>query len=190
MWFDRLATDVYPGRMNQKVDDVQFVTAWMKCATVAEVSHHTGLTPNSVRSRACQLRKKGVKLPPKARQRKPVDVAQLNDLVQQFKSASAGESGDTDQSASAIEQHKKSEPTVAGDSASDAHSDTDEFGFSGSNDGLGPDDVQSPVRTPESHDQPRRPGLFDFLHSLKSAPSGIKSGDSAENLGGDVTDRP
>ncbi len=84
MRLDRWAAVVYPGYMNKKVDDAEFVAWWMECETIADVAKNTGLTANSVTSRAYQLRKKGVKLPYKPRKQTPTDVETLNSLIEQF----------------------------------------------------------------------------------------------------------
>ena len=62
------------------ITDAEFVTAWAKSNSLAEVAEKTGLAKQSVLTRGTRLRKAGVKLPRFAR-RKSVDVEGLNSLL-------------------------------------------------------------------------------------------------------------
>lgn len=64
-----------------RVPDSDFVKAYVACTNYDDLARLTGLTKNSVASRANKLRKAGVKLAKYARAPKETDVAGLNALL-------------------------------------------------------------------------------------------------------------
>lgn len=59
-----------------------FVLAWMKHDSYAELAEATGLSVSGVGARAKTLRKLGVPLPPKRGIRESVDVKHLTSLIE------------------------------------------------------------------------------------------------------------
>ena len=64
-----------------RVSDKDFVGAWLRCHSHAEVAEAVGLAPASVLARAKRLREAGVELPAYERVRKGIDVSALNSLI-------------------------------------------------------------------------------------------------------------
>ncbi len=63
----------------------EFVRLWQSCSSVKEVAEKSGVTYNSVTSRASHLRKKGVKLKIMAHTGRPkqkIEVDKLNAIIE------------------------------------------------------------------------------------------------------------
>jgi transposase len=73
-------------KMNEKkkrviVSDASYVNVYVASKSIEEVARKLGLAESSVQSRACKLRKAGVKLPLFERKKKKIDVQALNNLI-------------------------------------------------------------------------------------------------------------
>lgn len=69
-----------------RVDNRDFVVAWMTSETLDDVVKATGMTKPGVQYKAKTLRDKGVKLPKLKRQTLgDLEIAQLNSLVNKYK---------------------------------------------------------------------------------------------------------
>jgi hypothetical protein len=104
-------------QQKRQIPDREFVIAWQSAENADQVSEALGLKRSSVVQRACNLRKKGVRLkvfPKPAFGRMPRDdayYADLNDL--------AGEHGELSEEVTAEEPSEEEETTDSDDENSD-----------------------------------------------------------------------
>lgn len=67
--------------MRKSINNRQFVRTWMKLGSASQVATKLGLSLSSVYTKANNLRKKGVKLPPSAHNQNEDTVDDLNKII-------------------------------------------------------------------------------------------------------------